>query len=69
LSNDYSLRPKEFVEKVKGSKVVKEEAAKGAAEWETNIEDGKYEEGLLVGDLIQVSSNLPSPSQSEGYST
>jgi hypothetical protein len=55
LSNDYSLRPKEFIEKVKGSKVVREEAAKGGAEWETNAQNGKYEEGLLVGDLIQVS--------------
>jgi hypothetical protein len=62
LSNDYSLRPKEFVEKVKGSRVVKEEAAKGGVEWETNVQNGKYEEGLLVGDLIQVSSISPSPS-------
>ncbi|GAA5898572.1 uncharacterized protein JCM6883_003357 [Sporobolomyces salmoneus] len=54
LSNDYSLRPKDFIENVKGSEVVRElKAAKKDAEWEKNVRDGKYEEGLLVGDLIQ----------------
>ncbi|GAA5961081.1 hypothetical protein JCM3765_006530 [Sporobolomyces pararoseus] len=53
LSNDYSLQPYQFVEKVKGSQVVKKEASKGGADWEKNLKDGKYQEGLLVGDLIQ----------------
>ncbi|GAA5869234.1 hypothetical protein JCM16303_000402 [Sporobolomyces ruberrimus] len=53
LSNDYPLRPQDFIARVKGSQVVREEGAKGDAVWEVNARDGKYEEGMLVGTLIQ----------------
>lgn len=36
---------------------MREEGAKGDAVWEVNARDGKYEEGMLVGTLIQVSLN------------
>lgn len=61
LSNDYPLEPRAFLDKVKGSEVVKKEKAKasvgeaGEAEWDVNARDGKYEEGMMVGTLIQVS--------------
>lgn len=54
LSNDYSLHPENFIERVRTSEVVKEAAVKGPADWEENVRDGKYKEGWLVGNLIQV---------------
>ncbi|GAA6020353.1 hypothetical protein JCM11491_000323 [Sporobolomyces phaffii] len=54
LSNDYALEPAEFINRVKDSPVVRgAAAAAGSKEWEENVRVAKYEEGLLVGTLIQ----------------
>ncbi|GAA5835595.1 hypothetical protein JCM5353_000902 [Sporobolomyces roseus] len=57
LSNDYPLEPRAFLDKVKGSELVKKEKEKageaGEAEWDVNVRNGKYEEGVMVGTLIQ----------------
>ncbi|GAA5938353.1 uncharacterized protein JCM15063_000710 [Sporobolomyces koalae] len=57
LSNDFVLRPRDFVHKVATSAIVEREKAKVPngvePEWERNVNQGTYEEGLLVGTLIQ----------------
>ncbi|GAA5902543.1 hypothetical protein JCM5296_002318 [Sporobolomyces johnsonii] len=56
LSSDYALRPREFLEKVGRSEVVQREREKqlrenGEVPWER--EAGAYEEGMMVGTLVQ----------------
>ncbi|BGP14733.1 hypothetical protein JCM10213_004327 [Rhodosporidiobolus nylandii] len=52
LSSDYTLSPRDFVDRVKGNEVVQQEMGRlGAAGEKWKVE--KYEEGMKVGTLVQ----------------
>lgn len=60
LSSDETLSPIEFSERAKSSEVVQREVERLRQHGET-WDPKRYDEGLKVGELVQVSSSLDVP--------